>query len=67
LIGDAADHLVDSFLFNGDSRVDVVFKSGRVRGDSVEFHGDRFGSGYLASCSFRLRRGEDECLIRLDP
>jgi hypothetical protein len=47
LIGDTADHLVDSFLFNGDARVDEVFKSGRVRGDSVEVHGDRFGSGYL--------------------
>ncbi len=47
MIGEAADDLVDYFLFSGDSRVDEVFESGRVRGDSVKFHGDTFSSSYL--------------------
>jgi hypothetical protein len=47
LISVAADHLVESFLFDRDSRVDKVFESGRVRRDVVEFHGDRFSGGNL--------------------
>jgi hypothetical protein len=48
LIGEAADHLIESFLFNGDSRVDEFLESGRgVRRDVDEFHGNRFGDGNL--------------------
>jgi hypothetical protein len=47
LISETADHIVESFHFNGDTRVDEVFKSRGVAGDGVKFHGDRLGGIYL--------------------
>jgi hypothetical protein len=66
LISEMADHLVESFLFNGDTGVDKVFKSRRVAGDGVEFHSDRFGGVYLHAIFDECVKMEISFVLDLD-